>query len=318
MRRSKAIRRAAIRQQLGVAAPHQAKTRWFQSHWFKAIELVALLIGVGAISYEIWQRETVDRPLAHATLQEFTAAQEARLRQYLAEPHVPFPAKVIAFQQLLAMGVSLDGLGLNCADLYGSSSTENQAYTDCFIAQDRPIELAFPQQGPTRYVSMSLNGLHLQNSVFADVHCLLCDLQYVVVSGGSFVRARFEDSDLSNMIFDPDNAEGVELRGSNVTGARFKDWHIDTMSFGGAWFWENEPPTIEDMRGNLMVLESGGGPLEIAIELGMIACDPVDGEASDQDLWPFTFACPFRSRASHEGRPEPWQPPTETLPQQSE
>jgi hypothetical protein len=278
-----------------------SKTRWFQSHWFKAVELLALVIGVGAISYEIWQRETVDRPLARATLEEFTAAQEARLRQYLAEPHVPFPAKAIAFQQLLTMGVSVDGLSLGCTDLYGAASTENRAQRDCHTAQDRPVELSLSQQGRPRYINLGLDGLYLQNSQFDDVHCFMCDLHYTLVSGGTFTGARFENSNLSGMVFDPTVAEGLELNGSHVTGTRFRDWHIDTISFHGAWFWEDDPPLFESEQGYLVGLAGGGGALELAIDLGMVACDPTNGGPVEENIHPLAINCPFYDRATYDG-----------------
>lgn len=51
----------------------KAKQRWFETSWFRAVELVGIVVAVAAVGFEVHQRVTVDRPVAEATLREIQA-----------------------------------------------------------------------------------------------------------------------------------------------------------------------------------------------------------------------------------------------------
>lgn len=127
MTRSKALRRARIREDMGLDQP-SPRPCWYETNWFKSVELLAIVIGVGAIGYEVYQRETVDRPLAEQTFQELQASQIARLWDVINNPDRNLQSKADATVQLVRFGEPIDFLDLSCASLYGDDEARRSRY----------------------------------------------------------------------------------------------------------------------------------------------------------------------------------------------
>jgi hypothetical protein len=290
MRRSKAIRRARIREEMGFDQP-LPNPRWYERNWFKAIELAAIIIGVCAISYEVWQRETVDRPVAEATLRELEAAERERARSVIASSTATMAEKIGALHALVSAGRSLSFLDASCP----TWATVDESIT-CLFSPAHITGLQLAYESGVRHTDFHLENVELQVATLRNWQCDRCYMHSLIIDRGEISNVTFHNSDLRGAWLFPSSASGVLISRSNVSGLRFEAGILSSANFENAWMYDGEPPIVYESRplvmGILAGYETPSRPLsDDEIEsLGIINCgDP--HQSIDDDARRAPVAC---------------------------
>lgn len=224
------------------------KPRWYERNWFKGLELAAIIIGVGAICFEIWQRITVDRPVAEATLQELMETQRERARATILSDISSPQERRLALEGLARRGYALSHLVASCETL----AWRPAANADCFFGAVRMDELNLAYEEYTFHVGFSMEGIVLHQPNFSNWTCFNCDFRGTKFVEGRLHSIRFEDSDLTSVQFLADEISNISIAGSNVSSAIIEHSLLNIINFTGSWYWSDFPPqTGENLSPNI-------------------------------------------------------------------
>ena len=238
MKRSKALRRARIREDMGLDQP-PSKQRWYERDWFKAIELVAIIIGVAAITYEVIQRETVDRPLAEATLKELEAAERERARSIVASAMATTAEKIGALHALVFAGTPLSFLDASCPTWERVDDT-----LSCMFEAVQLTGLQLDYESAVRHINFRFENVALQVPTLRNWNCVGCYMSGLQIDRGEIADVMFHQSDLSNAWIFPGSVSNVLISNSNVSGLRFEAGALTADNFANAWFFDGFPPEV--------------------------------------------------------------------------
>lgn len=217
-----------------------AKPHWYERNWFKAAELAAIIvgilgvvIGVGAIGYEVYQRESVDRPVADATLRELQITSRLRIAQILDDESMPLDPKIDAINTLFASGARTDRLDLSCVRV---PLTEGSVCARILDGIDF--------RGPRSLVGLNLPELLLINARFDGMHCVACDFRNTAFQSSRFDGATLTSSDLSGGHLGLHVINDLKLIDVNLSGLVIGAVATDAVDLTGGWFHRGNPPLV--------------------------------------------------------------------------
>lgn len=261
------------------------KPKWHENSWFKAAELIGILLAILAIGYDVIQRERIDRPVAEATLKELQNAEITRSIALLESSTASQRRKVRALNDLARLGAELNGLDFSCSTFEVRTYLKKSLQCSA-IRGISGLNLVY-KDDEISHEQVTLSDLGISNSEIEGFRCSTCDLRGLRLVQSNIKTSRLSMSDLTSAYISPADHADLTLWQSNMSGAVLDERLLVDFRVNGAWYWSDDPPRIIAMptrlaegegsvsQGLIGILTPTEVPIDDqrALQLGMRICD---------------------------------------------